>query len=48
MNILKLTNDGFGLIDSVKTVVSKFERYVNNNECLLLYSGLLTVLPSQH
>ena len=47
MNILKLTNDGFGLIDSVETV-SKFERYVNNNECLLLYSGLLTVLPSQH
>ena len=44
----KFVNDGFGLIDSVKTVLCTFGKYMNNNERLLLLSGLLAVLPVEH
>ena len=40
-------NDGYGLIDSIKTILRKIEKYVNNSECIILLSNLLAVMPTQ-
>ena len=40
-------NDGYSLIDSVKTILRRIEKYVNNQECIILLSSLLAVMPTQ-
>ena len=39
-------NDGYGLIDSVKPILRRIEKYVNNQECIILLSSLLAVTPT--
>ena len=39
-------NDGYGLINSVKTILRRIEKYGNNQECIILLSSLLAVMPT--